>query len=215
MKKICKTLIIIAAIYATSVRAEEDPFNNTWHYGNYKLTVNAHTPMPGGYDHSISYTQPNGGPSVSSDVCATMNNNTLRCITGDTVVLNQAAHSVLLNNQFTYYEKGYEPKPSPLSGFWQTNSTGCYVLTISIPYADNNAASFPGVKRTFWGGFQIDDFSLYNNPHSQALYVGFQNDVYSDYYLYDDQGQPITDRNNLSKLTVLKSMLDHCVYMKS
>jgi hypothetical protein len=119
--KIKFLMSVLLAFPITSFSQPSDIFENSWFVDSVHLTTHAHELFQG-YDHSLEYVTPDGRNS-STDMCALTAPNTLHCVTDDIVVVDIENHSVTLNNKVTYFENGYQPPGSPLSGHWHSDDS--------------------------------------------------------------------------------------------
>lgn len=204
MKKAFLSLVLFSTI-ATAAGADNFP-DGEWRYGSASLKVQRHPPI-NGYYYSLSYTLPNN-TSVETDECNASSSTQLQCVTNDNVALNINNHSVLLNNNFTFYEKGYEPNQSPLVGSWQPvpETIGCHYTKILVPYTQADATVFNDIRLEEDGGYS-NGVKFYLKIDTRGnLYFGSYPDapMMGGYYLYDKENQQINDMRNINAVAKLK-----------
>lgn len=202
MKKVLFSLLFFSAFASA---AGTDFPDGEWYYGFFSLKINHHPPFKG-YHYSLSYTLPDN-MVLETDMCNASSSTQLQCITNDNVVLEANNHSVVLNNKYTYYEKGYEPNPSPLVGHWKKvpGTVGCSYTDIYIPYTQIDASVFNEIRLEEDGGYSTG-VTFYLKPDTRGnLYFGSTPDypMMGGFYLYDNEDHQINDIRNIKAATKL------------
>lgn len=192
--------------------------NNAWYRDNNTLNVSIHDPFPYNgrvYDHSISYISPSGGRG-NSDMCLVASPTMLSCYSGDYVNYDAALHAANAHLQYdgnyTYYEKGYQPPASAVTGNWhreQSNMVHCHtpdLVSLAIPYNEKNVTTLKYIYESFTDGFSMNNILyLVKDKFSGRLALSpDKNDTdYFSYYLYDANNNPIYDMSQLDRLSKL------------
>ncbi|VVC75588.1 hypothetical protein AQUSIP_08780 [Aquicella siphonis] len=219
MKKYCFTILLIPSLaYAAGDNAIFD--DHTWYIGNHSLRVNKHEPFPFNgqiFDHTVAYVTPDGMHG-SSDACRLSSSDSISCYSGDRVTYQADAHSATLSGRFissyTYYDKDHVPEANPLSAAWQRVPSGpslhCRngdLVRMVIPYHEKDATRLRNIERYFMnnGYSSGDTYYLVKNSTSGHIALSpLPNQVYySAFYLYDSNGNPITDFSKLDTLAML------------
>ncbi len=213
------TLLPIMCLFfpIMSFAGQPDVFeNNTWYLDYVQLSIHSHEEFQG-YNYSLTYTTLDGANN-STDMCSITTANTLHCITGDTVVVDSENHSATLNNKITYFEKGYQPQGSPLSGHWHSDNAKWCETDIIIPYANYDATTFyPASIHGATGSESLITFYLAYGVYSHEFYFGRDPQLsHSGYRLYDKNNQLIEGMQDISKVVKLMNhdFYRDCIYTK-
>jgi hypothetical protein len=227
MNKSYYAVITALALLTTfAVKADTDPFaKGSWFRDTSEMDTTYYSVAPpfcSDCHYSLYYTYPQGG-YARTDLCSKTSGTTLYCgPLNATVSYDAAAHSATLTRdgeKTVFYEKGYQPSGSILSGTWNAKQSKgntlrdphwCVFNVAVVPYAEKNTTTFYPVKKYSDGGYDLDaTFKLIKDSNNMlALDTGDAceaNGTYDCYfYLYDANGKRITDMNALDTLAQLR-----------
>jgi hypothetical protein len=224
-----KAILFSTLFFSTLALAETtDHFDNsTWSMvSGDNAYAKSHEVLPipeSNYNHSLSYTTPNGY-SMQTDMCEATSSTVLSCATGDSLTLDLVHHTAILTassaGEHTYYEEGYLPAVSPLSGRWRpgtANSSNCYVLSMTVPRAQFDATEYNNISMDFGdSGYSTGDtYTLDYEEYTDSV-VFHPTSSGPSYQLLNSNGELIHDIHKVDSLKTLQLVFGYneCLYTK-